>query len=69
MSHIIPRSHPRAAYRGPIKYAVLNTQQFKAARPYDFSEGGICYEADKPLNVEEDVCITSIDLYVPSSLT
>ena len=57
MSQIIPRIHPRVAYQVPIKYAVLNTQQFQAARTYDFSEGGICYEIDRQLDLEEDVCI------------
>lgn len=64
MSQMIPRSHPREAYCAPIKYAVMNTMNFQATRTCDFSEGGICYETDRKLNPEEDVCIV-MDNYTP----
>ncbi len=64
MSHIIPRSHPRAAYRAPIKYAVFNSMQFQSTQTYDVSEGGICYETDRQLKPEDDVCIV-MENYAP----
>jgi hypothetical protein len=64
MSQMIPRSHPRAAYRAPIKYAVFNSNQFRSALTCDFSEGGFCYEVDRELTPEEDVCIV-MENYAP----
>jgi hypothetical protein len=64
MSHIIPRSHPRAAYRAPIKYAIFNSMQFQSSLTCDVSEGGFCYETDRQLAPEEDVCIV-MENYTP----
>lgn len=64
MSQIIPRSHQRAAYRTPIKYAVLNSNQFRPALTCNFSEGGFCYEVDREPTPEEDVCIV-MENYAP----
>lgn len=64
MSQMIPRSHPREAYCAPIKYAVMNTMQFQVSKTCNISEGGICYETDRKLNPEEDVCIV-MENYAP----
>jgi hypothetical protein len=64
MSQIIPRSHPRQTYRTPIRYAVFNSNQFRSARTCDFSEGGFCYEADREMTPDEDVCIV-MENYAP----
>ena len=64
MTQRIPRSTPRTAYHAPIQYALLNTQQFRSTRTYDYSNDGLCYETDQPLNIESEVCIV-MDNYVP----
>jgi hypothetical protein len=61
---MIPRSHPRSAYRTPIKYAVFNSNQFRSALTCDFSEGGFCYETDRELTPQEDICIV-MENYAP----
>jgi hypothetical protein len=42
----------------------MNTMKFQVSRTRDISEGGICYETDRKLNPEENVCIV-MENYAP----
>ncbi len=64
MTQIIARSNPRTAYHAPIKYALLNSQQFRPTRTYDYSRDGLCYETNQALDIESEVCIV-MDNYAP----
>jgi len=57
MTATTQRSNERTARQVPIQYALLDSNQFHAARTYDFSSGGLCYETHEPLRPGTDVCI------------
>lgn len=64
MPDIIPRAYPRIQCRSPIRYAPVNSRQFRSTRMYDYSTGGLCYESDKLLEPHAEVCIV-MDNYTP----
>ena len=57
MATRIPRTYERTPHNTAIHYALLDSNQFKPTRTYDFSSGGLCYETDEPLEPGTDVCI------------
>jgi hypothetical protein len=57
MQEIIPRSHQRVQHQAPIRFSLLNSEQFHPTRMYNFSNGGLCYETERPLAPKDDVCI------------
>lgn len=57
MTTIIPRTYQRSVSQVPLQYALLDTEQFHPSRTYDFSDGGLCFEAHEALKPGADVCI------------
>ena len=64
MPTTIPRSFARTARQVPIKYALLNSDNFRPTRTYDFSSAGLCYETHEPLKPGTDVSIV-MEHYAP----
>ncbi len=64
MSKIKPRSHQRMDHPAPIRFALLNSEQFQPTQLFNYSEGGLCYETNRPLSPEDEVCIV-MENYTP----
>lgn len=57
MPELIPRTHQRVQHQAPIQFALLNSEQFQHSSMYNYSDGGLCYEAHQPLAPEDEICI------------
>lgn len=57
MSQIRQRSYPRTAFKAPIQYTVLDSNQSHSTQMINYSAGGMCYETDEQLEPESQVCI------------
>lgn len=68
MSEVIQRAYPRISFEAPIKYGVSNGENatyFHDAHTLNYSAGGICYETDHVLTLEDEVCII-MNNYAPN---
>lgn len=66
MTKITPRAHPRTTYQAPIRYALLNSEEFSTAHTSDFSYEGLCCEVPHKIEPDADVCIV-MQNYTPGN--
>ncbi len=60
------RIYPREHYEAPIVYAQVGCDSYYDSRMYNFSEGGMYFEPERPLAPESDLSIIMVN-YAPGT--
>jgi hypothetical protein len=55
------RVYPRGHYEAPILYARVGSDSYYDSRMYNFSEGGMYFEPERPLAPESDLSIIMVN--------